>query len=256
MGAERFTLDFAGGIARLTLAYPQRANAVDRQTIEGLGRALADLSREAGLRALVLTGQGERVFCGGADLGELTGQTATSAASFAYDAAWDTVTGLFAGLPCLTLARVNGACVGGGISLAIACDLRYAAEHAFFQYPALKNRVLPSPTDVERLVSLIGPARARWVWLGGGRLASREAREWGLVEKALPLAELDAAIDELVGPLAAADPVTAAAMKWMINGGYRDPAQVDQLYRAVYDHDPAEIERLAAPAPTAFRPAN
>jgi enoyl-CoA hydratase/carnithine racemase len=256
MAAQRFTLDFEDGVARLTLTYPQRANAVDRQTIEGLGRALTDLSREAGLRALVLTGEGERVFCGGADLDELAGQTATSAASFAYDAAWDAVTGLFAGLPCLTLARINGACVGGGISLAIACDLRYAAAHAYFQYPALKNRVLPSPTDVERLVSLVGPARARWVWLGGGRVTSLEAREWGLVEKVLPLADLNGAIDELVAPLAAADPVTAVAMKRMINGGYRDPAHVERLYRAVYDRDPDESGRLAGPAPAPSGPVN
>jgi enoyl-CoA hydratase/carnithine racemase len=244
MSVPRFRLEIDSGIARLTLAYPQRANAIDGATIEALGRALADLSQEAGLRALILTGEGERVFCGGADLAELADQTATSTASFAYDAAWEAVTGRLERLPCLTIARVNGACVGGGLSLAIACDLRLAAEHAFFQYPALKNGVLPSPGDIERLTALIGPARARYVWLAGGRVTSHEACEWGLVEQVLPLAELDDAIAALIATVSAADPVVVAGTKQILRGGYKDPAEVERIYRAVYDRDTVALKWL------------
>lgn len=255
MSTQRFTLETNYGIARLRLNYPRRANALDRRTIEALGRALTDLSNEAGLRALILTGEGERVFCGGADLSELAGQTATSAAAFAYDAAWDFVTDLLARLPCLTIARLNGACVGGGMSLALACDLRLAAEHAFFQYPTLKNGVLPSPRDVKRLLRLVGPARAKYIWLAGQRVSSQEAREWGLVEQVLPLGGLDAAVADALSMVSAADPVVFAATKALLHGAYRVPEQVDRLYRAVYDREAGAIEWLrgqsaASPATT------
>lgn len=255
MSTERFTLETDNGIARLTLNNPRRANSLDRRTIEALGRALTDLSNEAGLRALILTGDGERVFCGGADLGELAGQTATSAAAFAYDAAWDYATDLLARLPCLTVARLNGACVGGGMSLALACDLRLAAENAFFQYPTLKNGVLPSPRDIKRLLRLVGPARAKYIWLAGQRVTGQEAREWGLVEQVLPLAGLDAAVADALSTVTAADAVVFAATKALLNGAYRVPEQVDRLYRAVYDRDLGAIEWLrsrstASPAAT------
>jgi enoyl-CoA hydratase len=244
MSNPRFTLEIEGGVARLTLNYPQRANAIDSRAIAALGRALAGLSPEAGLRALVLTGAGERVFCGGADLTELAGHTATSADAFAYDEAWDVVTGLLARLPCLTVARINGACVGGGLSLALACDLRLAAESAFFQYPTLKNGVVPSPADTARMLRLVGPARAKYIWLAGGRVSSGQAREWGLVERVVPLEALDKAVAETLAGLAAADPAVLAASKRMLDGSYRDRAQVERLYHAVYDRAPAALEWL------------
>ncbi len=247
MSNPRFTLEMEGGLARLTLNAPARANAVNQPTIEAMAGALAKLAGALGLRGLVLTGAGERVFCGGADLADLAGHTATRAAAYNYDADWDRVTEMLARLPCLTVARINGACVGGGLSLVLACDLRLAAEHAFFEYPTLRNGVVPSPVDTERLVRLVGPARAKYLWLAGQRISSREALAWGLVERVMPLAELDAAVAGLFAGVLTAGPALAAATKRMIEGGYRDAVEVDRLYRAVYDgeemiHDEHEEE--------------
>jgi len=234
LSSPRFTLDLDDGIARLTLDYPQRANALDRATMEAMAGALDNLAGQAGLRGLVLTGAGDRVFCGGADLAELAGHTASRAAAYDYDAFWDAVTDRLARLPCLTVARLNGACVGGGISLAVACDLRLAAEHAFFEYPTLRNGVIPSPADTARLVRLVGPARAKYLWLGGGRLTSREALAWGLVERVVPLAELGTWVAAVLAGAQAADPRLASATKRMVDGGYADAEEVDRLYRLVY----------------------
>jgi enoyl-CoA hydratase/carnithine racemase len=141
---------------------------------------LIEIVREASvdpdLRALILTGAGDKVFSAGADLDEARAGLATSPL-------WEQLSGGIAGLPCLTIAALNGTLAGGAFGMALACDLRIAVPNARFFYPVAKLGFLPQPSDPGRLVALMGPARAKLVLLGGQKVSADEALAFGLIDR-------------------------------------------------------------------------
>ncbi len=192
-----------GLVARLTLNRPAKGNALDRPTLallgEGLDRAEAD-----GVRVVCLSGAGDRVFCAGADLGD-PGVFARGSDSEGLRA--------FAGLlkrlwtyPLPLVARINGHCLGGGLGLALACDLAYAREDAEVGTPEVRVGLFPmmiAPLILRRSTR----GKALEMVLTGGRVTAREAEAMGLVTRAVSAAELDAVVNRVVDALAAAAPL-------------------------------------------------
>jgi len=167
----------SGPIWRITLNRPDKANALTSAMLATLADILDDAQTAPELRALHLTGTGSRVFCAGADLDEIG-----AGAGPAYFKIWESIADALAACPVLTIAALNGACMGGGLVLATACDIRVSVEHAKFAYPILKNGITPSAGQATRLVRLIGPARASLLVMGAARIAAEEALAWGLVD--------------------------------------------------------------------------
>ena len=206
------------GVARVTLDNPAKLNALDRAAIEALGAAMRELSADADLRAVVLTGAGEKAFSGGVNVNELgatTPQTAREAITRLHRA----ITAVRE-CPVPVIARVNGYCIGGALELAAACDLRIAADHARFGMPEVKLGI-PSVIEAALLPRLMGAGRARWLLLTGELIDAAEALRWGLVERVVPAAGLDAEVEATLEALLAAGAEAIRAQK-RLNRAYEE----------------------------------
>ena len=198
----------AGLVARLTIEREAKLNSLDSATLEGIAQAMRELPGE--VRAVVLTGAGARAFAGGASVDELAALDPVTAREFitrvhdACDALRE--------CPVPVIARVNGYCLGAGLELAAACDLRIAAAEAVFGMPEVRLGV-PSVVEAALLPRLIGAGRARWLVLTGENIGAAQALEWGLVERVVPAAQLDAAVEAALGALLAAGDAALRAQK-------------------------------------------
>lgn len=196
------------GLWTVTLNRPDKANSL---TGDMLGR-LIDIVGEAGLdphlRALILTGAGERVFSAGADLDEARAGLATSPL-------WEQVSGAIAALPCLTIAALNGTLAGGAFGMALACDIRLSVPGARFFYPVAKLGFLPQPSDPGRLRDLVGPARTKLILLGGQKIDAGTALAYGLVDRVVPADDLLPTAREIAADACAGDPGILRRIKAM-----------------------------------------
>ena len=188
--------------ARLTILInrPEKANSLTPDMLVLLRDAFRDAADDDGLGTVVITGAGDRVFCAGADLNTL------------YDDQdnpdlWAEMAEALRNIPVLTIAAINGHCMGGGLTLALGCDIRLAVRGASFSYPVLKNNVLPGQYDVDSLRELIGPGRAATILLGGDVVSSADAVTWGLADRLTPRDALEDACRVLYSTAAASDGV-------------------------------------------------
>lgn len=196
-----------GRLCAVTLDRPHKANALTQAMLRDLRDIFVAMAAED-IRVLTLTGAGERAFCAGADLSELS-RTVDDPAN----ALWDEMAAALHALPVLTIACVNGACIGGGLTLALNCDIRLGVPDAQFGYPALRNAVLPSARDGARLNALIGPGRTSLLLLAGTRISAVEAVSWGLVDQLVARDRLMEAAKQLSQVALAADAPHLAALK-------------------------------------------
>ncbi|MBC7139359.1 MAG: enoyl-CoA hydratase/isomerase family protein [Defluviimonas sp.] len=200
-------LERDGGVWTATIDRPDKANSVTGAMLAELER-IAEAAAAEGARVLVLTGTGT-VFSAGADIHEVR-------AGLATDPVWERLSGRIASLPCLTIAALNGTLAGGATGMALACDLRIAAEGARFFYPVMRLGFLPQPSDPVRLAALVGPARAKMILMAGQKIDAAEALAWGLIDRVVPAAELMAAVAALTADARAATPGHVAAIKAMV----------------------------------------
>ena len=156
---------------------------------------------------LVLTGQG-KVFSAGMDL-------AAAKEGLATDPVWEELSSAIAAFPGLSIAALNGTVAGGAMGMALAADLRIAAEGARAFYPVMRLGFLPQPSDPARLRALIGPARAKLILMGGAKLSTDEALAFGLFDRAVPPEALAGEVATLAADSLAATPEHVRALKGM-----------------------------------------
>jgi enoyl-CoA hydratase/carnithine racemase len=195
------------GLWRAIIAREAKANSLTRAMLAELA-GIAEAAGREGARALVLTGAG-RVFSAGADLEE-------ARAGLATDPVWERLSGAIAALPCLTVAALNGTLAGGAFGMALACDLRIAAEGAKFFYPVMKLGFLPQPSDPRRMAALIGPARTKMILMAGQKIDTAEALAWGLVDRVVVPEALAAEVDALVADALGAGAAHVAGIKRLV----------------------------------------
>ncbi len=200
-------LDCDGGVWTATINRPDKANSLTAAMLEELERVAAEAAAQ-GARVLVLTGAG-KVFSAGADLDEARAGLATSPV-------WERLSGRIASLPCLTVAALNGTLAGGAMGMALACDIRIAAEGAKFFYPVMKLGFLPQPSDPARLAALVGPSRAKMILMAGARIDTAEALAWGLIDRMVPGAELMETVAALSADARGASPEHVAGIKALV----------------------------------------
>ncbi|MEA2511145.1 MAG: hypothetical protein QOJ59_632 [Thermomicrobiales bacterium] len=204
-------IERTGEIATVTMNRPDARNALSRQLGADLLTALTDLSRDEQLRALILTGAGERAFCAGADLIER--RTLTSAELTTHTESINAVCDALAGFPVPTFAAIRGFALAGGAELAIACDLRIAGEDAVLGFPEVKIGVFPGAGGVVRLPRLVGAGAARDLRYTGRKVAADEALRIGLVDRIVPSAQVLAVARALADEIAANAPLAVRAVK-------------------------------------------
>lgn len=212
------------GIAVLTVDRPEKRNALTLGMWEALPELLADLADTPGLRVLLVGGAGES-FSAGADIAELAQVYEEPARARAYHEANVAAEGAMAAFPLPTVAAVRGSCVGGGCQLAIACDVRLAAEGARFGItPARLGIVYPSEPTL-RLVRLVGVARAKYLLFSAELVSAARAYEFGLVDEVVPDADLDKRALEFARTIVSRSPQSIGALKAVIEAHIigRDP---------------------------------
>ena len=214
-----------------TIDRPERRNALNAELCSQL---LARLEAEPDLRAVVITGAGDKAFCAGADLVTRAADTAEPGSADTFRPAFDRLLDAVVDYRAPVLAAVNGAAIGAGQQLAVACDLRVAAFGATFSIPAGRLGVFLSPPNVQRLALLVGQGAARDLLLTARTVDADEAAAIGLVQRRVPNA-LDAAL-ELAAEIADLAPLTVQGHKRALNLVARglDPAAIDEM-RALED---------------------
>lgn len=198
------------GVATISFRGIKSLNIVGSAEVEGLTRAIESLAGREDLRLLVLTGAGEKAFIGGADIEEMAKLTPASARAFISN-----LHGLCRAIRDLSvaaIARIRGYCLGGGLEVAAACDLRVASDDARFGMPEVKMG-LPSVIEATLLPHLIGWGRARETIYMGRIFGADEALQMGLVEKVVPVNDLDAALADWVAAILECSPLAIRAQK-------------------------------------------
>jgi enoyl-CoA hydratase/carnithine racemase len=207
----------ADGVALVTLDRPPM-NALSIALLEQLAGIARELAGDTELKAVVVTGEG-RAFAAGADISEFGDQPAARIVSAAFRAAFDAV----AAIPRPVIAAVNGFALGGGLELALACDLRVAGDSARLGQPEILLGIIPGAGGTQRLPRLVGPARAKELVWSGRWVRADEARAIGLVDRVVGDGEvLDQAL-EWAGELAAGAVVAMGLAKRAIDAGLDGP---------------------------------
>jgi len=215
---ENILVEKDGAIAVITLNRPTVLNALKGDVLRELSRALVDLERADDIRAIIITGAGEKAFAAGADIGELnalpSGVAGTDLARFGQ---W--ITRQIERLRKPVIMAVNGFALGGGCELAMAGDIRIASENAKFGQPEVNLGLIPGYGGTQRTTRLVGKGMAMYLCLSGELIDAHEAHRIGLVEKVVPLAELMTEAKRLANVIASKAPLAIAATKRVINGG-------------------------------------
>ena len=215
-------IDRQGAVVTLTLDRPEVGNAIDDALVARLGDALAECAREPAVRAVVVTGAG-RVFSAGADLRWMRSmQAAGTEANLADARRTQALFVAVAELPRPVVARVNGPARGGGVGLVAAADVVVAAAEAHFAFSEVRLGLIPAMI-APFVIARIGPARARRLFCTAETFGAADALAWGLVDRVVPAAELDAAVAAVVGDLLKAGPAALAAAKALVRDVGRAP---------------------------------
>ncbi len=205
-------------IAIITLNRPGVLNALSQATVDELDAAIDELGADEGVRAIIITGAGEKAFAAGADIKELHAlSSATEAAEFIGRR--HRFLFKLAKLPKPVIAALNGYALGGGCELALACDIRIAAETARLGQPEINVGMIPGTGGTQRLLRLVGPGMAKYLIMTGDHISAQEALRIGLVEKVVPPEKLMDEAKALATKLAAKPPMAIALAKQAIAVG-------------------------------------
>jgi enoyl-CoA hydratase/carnithine racemase len=202
------------GVAQITIANASKANVLSSEIIEALIDEIKALGERRDLRALVLTGGGDRTFIGGADINEMAGLNRETGEAFITRLRDLCETLRRSRLP--VVARIQGWCLGGGLEVAMACDMRVASTAAKFAMPEVKVGI-PSVIHAALMPRLLGSARARWLILTGATIDAVTAQNWGLVDMVVGPEQLDAAVAEAIAPILECGPEVIAQQKELMN---------------------------------------
>jgi enoyl-CoA hydratase len=221
MPFENLLLDRDGAVATITINRPKVLNALNAPTLDELRRAVLELKRDDAVRAIVLTGAGDKSFVAGADINELAVQSPVSGREHALTGqhVFDLIENL--GKP--VIAAINGFALGGGCELAMACTLRLAADTAKLGQPEINLGILPGYAGTQRLPRLVGKGRALAIMLTGAPISAGDAERIGLVNRVVPAAELMAEARKLAAALAAQAPIAVRYIIDAVNKGLEMP---------------------------------
>ncbi|HEY1697055.1 MAG TPA: enoyl-CoA hydratase-related protein [Polyangiaceae bacterium] len=203
-------VDQRGSVAVWTIDRADRANALSRATLLAFGKLAREAKQNASIRAIVVTGAGDRAFCAGADLKERQGMSENDVRVQVQ--LYRSELGPLDRSPKPVVAAINGAALGGGLELALCCDLRVAASHAQLGLPETTLGIIPGAGGTQRLPRVVGEARAKEMILLGRRLTADEAFAWGLVNRVTAAGTnvVDDAV-EWIRPIAEGAPIAQAA---------------------------------------------
>lgn len=241
--ADLVRLERRQRVAWITIDHPP-VNALSQAVLDGLRTVLAEVEADWSLGAAVLTGAGERFFVAGADISEFMSQGADGTRAKIADGQRLTLEMERQRFP--IVAAINGFALGGGLELAMACDIRIMAATAKVGQPEVLLGIIPGWGGTQRLPRLVGRGRALEILLSGEQLDAQRALEWGLVNQVVAAEQLPATAQELAARLAEQAPLAVAAIKRAVSRGLEQPleaglaAELDEFDRAFRSADALE----------------
>jgi enoyl-CoA hydratase len=202
-----------GRVGIMTFNNPERHNAVSLEMWQAATGILQDFARDDEVRVVVVMGAGGKAFVSGADISKFESERATREAVERYNAIGQAFYTSLANFPKPTIAQIQGYCIGGGLNLAIGCDLRFCTEESRFALPAAKLGLGYGYTGLKRFVDTIGPAHTKDIFFSARQLGAEEALAMGVVSRVLPEAELAPFVQSYAQTIAENAPMTIAAIK-------------------------------------------
>jgi len=213
---DRLIAERQGPVGWITFSNPERHNAMNMEMWQALPQALSSFEADDEVKVIVLRGAGDRSFISGADISEFEKHRSSSEAVAAYE---DLATSSMRALqivPKPTIAMIRGYCIGGGLGLAVSCDLRIATEGSTFAIPAARLGVGYRFDGVKRLRDLVGPAFAKEIFFTARRFQGPEALRMGLINRMTADTDLEAVVGGICASIAENAPLTVRSAKLMI----------------------------------------
>jgi len=216
-----------GAIGWVIFNNPQKRNAMSLEMSEATAVAMESYAKDLEVRVVILRGEGDKAFVSGADISQFKDRRSNMEQVRAAEAISERTNKAIRECPKPTIAMIRGYCMGGGLGLAVACDLRIATDDSRFGVPAAKLGVGYRFTGIRRLAELVGPQFTAEIFYTGRQFTAQEALQMGLVNRLLPAAELDKYVMDYAATLAGNAPLTLAAVKRCLIELRKDPADRD-----------------------------
>jgi enoyl-CoA hydratase len=230
MPFDTLLTDRDGAVAIVTINRPKVLNALNSQTLAELRRAIFELRQDESVRAVVLTGAGEKSFVAGADINELS--VLSPAAGREHAVTGQHVLDLVEHMGKPVIAAINGYALGGGCELAMACTIRIAADTAKLGQPEINLGLIPGYAGTQRLSRIVGRGRALELLLSGDQISAADALRLGLVNRVVPAAELMSEAKTLAATLAAKPPIAVRFILEAVHKGLEMPFPQAEVFEA------------------------
>ncbi len=212
-----------GAIGRITFNNPERRNAISLEMWQAMPVILEDLAADGAIRVIVVNGAGGKAFASGADISQFEKQRSSKAAIAEYGAAVTRACTALSTVEKPTIAMIEGYCIGGGLLVALCCDIRIASEDSRLGIPAARLGLGYKYDSLRPLVDLVGPTYAKEILFTARQFDADEARHMGLVNRVLPRTALAGYVEDYAATIAANAPLTLLAVKKTIGEVLKDP---------------------------------
>ena len=216
-----------GKVGYLTFNNPERHNAVSLDMWEAASGYLDEFKNDNNIRVVVVNGAGGKAFISGADISKFESERSTQEGVDRYNAAVDHANNAFYVFPKPTIAMIRGYCIGGGVGLALCCDMRICSEGSKFGVPAAKLGLGYRYDGLKKLVDLVGPSFAKEIFYTARQFTAAEAQVMGLVNRVLPDGELEAYVKDYADMIANNAPITVDSVKFIVGEALKDESKRD-----------------------------
>jgi enoyl-CoA hydratase/carnithine racemase len=240
LSTTKILAEVDGAVGRITINNPERRNAISLDMWEGISEAFDAFAADPAIRCVVMAGAGDKAFASGADISQFkqNRSNAEAAAAYARISMAGRQTMLKFEKP--FIAQIRGFCMGGGLGIALAADIRIASEDSQFGVPAARLSIAYDRVNLGNLVGLVGPSKAKEILLTAKLYSAAEAAAMGLINACVPVADLEATVADMTDRIAENAPLSMRASKLTINELMKDDAAYDAelvegLTRACFD---------------------
>jgi enoyl-CoA hydratase/carnithine racemase len=216
-----------GSVGYVIFNNPERHNAVSLDMWDATARILDDFAKDDKIRVVVLTGAGGKAFVSGADISRFGDERSNEEAIARYGTAVEKANAAVHEFPKPTIAMIRGYCIGGGVGLAVCCDLRICGESSRFAVPAAKLGLGYTYNGLKRLVDVVGPAFAREIFYTARQFHAEEMVEMGFINRMVPDSEVESYVKNYADTIAANAPLTVNAVKFIVGEVMKDESKRD-----------------------------
>jgi enoyl-CoA hydratase/carnithine racemase len=216
-----------GQVGYMIFNNPERRNAVSLEMWDAAAAILDDFVKDDNIRVVVLAGAGGKAFVSGADISKFESERSSEEAVARYNAAVERANTTIYTFPKPTIAMIQGYCIGGGLGLAVCCDLRICSADSRFAIPAAKLGLGYGYPGIKRLADIVGPSFAKEIFYTARQFDAAEAQMMGLVNRVLPAADLEAYVKNYADTIGENAPLTVAAVKFIANETVKDESKRD-----------------------------